>query len=171
MDRKFRNALGKFTTGVAVVTSEVEGVRLGATINSFSSVSLEPPLVLFSIARTALAFGEWCRTPRFAITVLGAGDDDLSNRFAMARLDKWDGVNIEEGDNGMPLLTRGIAWFECDTYTTYDGGDHTIILGQVSGYRTAEGAPLAFFSGKYCRLHAGSAIVTPPDADLWLHGW
>src|SRR5690242_14000434 len=91
-DREFRDALGQFATGVAVVTAEVEGTLLGATVSSFNSVSLAPPLILFSLARSAQSFPLWLNAKQFGVTVLGENQNDISNRFARGGADKWAGL-------------------------------------------------------------------------------
>jgi flavin reductase (DIM6/NTAB) family NADH-FMN oxidoreductase RutF len=181
-DRDFRNALGLFATGVVVVTSAVNGgvsggdrdEYLGATISSFSSVSLDPPLILFSIGRHSKAFAAWQSIDAFAVNVLGENQSDVSTRFARPLTDKWEGVSTRAGLQGVPLLSNALAWIECRSYAKYDGGDHLIIVGEVVALtaQLKEGArPLVFFSGRYRQLDSSSDISTPSDADQWLHGW
>ena len=170
-DREFRDALGQFATGVAVVTADVDGTLLGSTISSFNSVSLSPPLVLFSLARSAQTFELWLQAKHFGVTVLAEHEVELSNRFARGGAEKWTGLSPTRGEHGVPLLRGGLAAFECATYAVHHGGDHEIILGQVLAFHRREAAPLLFFSGKYQRLHADDQIETPPDTDYFLHGW
>ncbi|MGH6711567.1 MAG: flavin reductase family protein [Bradyrhizobium sp.] len=181
-DRDFRDALGLFATGVVVITSAGNagcggGDRsgyLGATVSSFSSVSLDPPLILFSIGRQSKAFAAWQSVNCFAVNILGESQSALSTRFARALTDKWDGVPLCQGLGGVPLLSDALAWIECQSYAKYDGGDHLIIVGQVLSLTAHSGAatrPLVFFGGKYRQLDVNSGISTPPDADQWLHGW
>jgi flavin reductase (DIM6/NTAB) family NADH-FMN oxidoreductase RutF len=173
--REFRDALGLFATGVVVVTAvSNDGVRLGATISSFNSVSLDPPLVLFSLSRSAMAFRAWSAVKSFAVNILGEDQGAVSTRFARARTDKWDGIASEIGANGCPLLSEALVWIECASYRQYDGGDHAIFLGRVDRLimrNRHEARPLVFFRGEYRRLHSGQSIATPTDADQWLHGW
>jgi len=181
-DRDFRDALGLFATGVVVVTSagnsrpgsgDHDG-DLGATISSFSSVSLDPPLILFSIGRHSKAFDAWQTVDAFAVNILGENQSAISTRFARALTDKWDGVRACPGLGGVPLLSEALAWIECRSYAKYDGGDHLIIVGQVLSLTARTGAsarPLVFFGGKYRQLDVNSGISTPPDAEQWLHGW
>lgn len=156
--RKFRDVLGRFATGVAVVTAETEGVRLSVTVSSFNSVSLSPPLVLFSIAKSALSFDLWQRTEHFAVTVLSEQQQDISNRFGRAGNDKWSGVAVERGVYGSPLIQNGLAYFECDVYARYDGGDHLIVVGRVLEFSANDidpaAKPLVFYGGKYRQLAA-----------------
>jgi flavin reductase (DIM6/NTAB) family NADH-FMN oxidoreductase RutF len=181
-DREFRDALGLFATGVVVITSVGNdgcgngghNGYLGATISSFSSVSLDPPLILFSIGRHSKAFSAWQSVDNFAVNILSENQSAISTRFARALTDKWDGVSVCPGLGGAPLLSDALAWIECRSYAKYDGGDHLIIVGQVLSLTARSGAaarPLVFFGGKYRQLDVNSGISTPPDADQWLHGW
>ena len=181
-DREFRDALGLFATGVVVMTSAGNvgcgnGDRngyLGATISSFSSVSLDPPLILFSIGRHSKAFAAWQSVDSFAVNILTENQSAISTRFARALTDKWDGVSVCPGLGGVPLLSDALAWIECRSYAKYDGGDHLIIVGEVLSLSARSGAgtrPLVFFGGKYRKLDVSPGISTPPDADQWLHGW
>jgi flavin reductase (DIM6/NTAB) family NADH-FMN oxidoreductase RutF len=170
-DREFRDALGQFATGVAVVTTEVEGTLLGSTISSFNSVSLAPPLILFSLARSAQSLQLWLKATHFGVTVLAEHQNDLSNRFARGGAEKWSGIAPVRGAHSIPLLRGGLVSFECETYAFYEGGDHEIMLGRVLAFNRNEAAPLLFFGGRYQRLHSSQPIETPPDTDYWLHGW
>jgi flavin reductase (DIM6/NTAB) family NADH-FMN oxidoreductase RutF len=181
-DRDFRDALGLFATGVVVITSGGNIGRgdgnhngyLGATVSSFSSVSLDPPLILFSIGRHSKGFAAWQSVDAFAVNILGETQSGMSTRFACALTDKWDGVRTCRGLGGTPLLADALAWIECRPYAKYDGGDHLIIVGHVLALTARPGAdvrPLIFFGGKYRQLDVKPEISTPPDADQWLHGW
>jgi flavin reductase (DIM6/NTAB) family NADH-FMN oxidoreductase RutF len=120
--QEFREALGFFATGIAVVTATMEGrARIGATVRSFNSVSLDPPLVLFSMARSSQAFPAWQSVPHFTVNVLAEHQDATSTNFARARSDKWVGARCVEGENGAPLLPDSLAPFECARYANYDG--------------------------------------------------
>jgi flavin reductase (DIM6/NTAB) family NADH-FMN oxidoreductase RutF len=170
-EREFRDALGQFATGIAVVTSEVDGTLLGSTVSSFNSVSLAPPLILFSLARSAQTFPLWIKAQHFGVTILAEHESDLSNRFARGGAEKWNGLAPLRGSNGIPLLRGGLAVFECATHALYDGGDHEIMVGRVLSFIRNDGRPLLFHGGRYRRVHDDQPIETPPDADLWLHGW
>jgi flavin reductase (DIM6/NTAB) family NADH-FMN oxidoreductase RutF len=170
-DREFRDALGQFATGVAVVTAEVEGTLLGATVSSFNSVSLAPPLILFSLARSAQSFPLWLNAKQFGVTVLGENQNDISNRFARGGADKWAGLAPLRGAHGVPLLRGGLVAFECETYSSHEGGDHQIIVGRVLSFSRSEARPLLFHGGRYQRLHSDQPIESPPELDVWLHGW
>ncbi len=174
-DRDFRDALGLFATGVAVITGTAQdGARLGATVSSFSSVSLDPPLVLFSLGRNAKAFPAWEAVKTFAVNILAEEQSATSTRFARALTDKWEGIECCFGANGSPLLHGALAWLECTSFARYDGGDHVIFVGYVDAltFRAASDVrPLVFFGGKYRQLDSDRLIQTPPDTDQWLHGW
>jgi flavin reductase (DIM6/NTAB) family NADH-FMN oxidoreductase RutF len=172
--RDFRDALGRFATGVAIITSVGSDGYLGATVSSFSSVSLDPPLILFSIGRHSKAFAAWESVDHFAVNILAEEQSALSTQFARAMSDKWSGVQIHKGINGSPLLADALVWLECKSYAKYDGGDHVIIVGEVlalAKQSATDARPLVFFGGKYRQLDTGPALPTPSDADLWLHGW
>src|ERR1700760_3559891 len=169
-DREFRDALGQFATGVCVITAEVDGVLLGATVSSFNSVSLAPPLVLFSLARSAQTLPLWQQATHFGVTVLAEGQIDLSNRFARGGADKWNGLAPLRGNSGVPLLRGGLVTFECRTYARHDGGDHEIILGEVLEFSRTASTPLLFHGGRYRRFHFDQKLQTTPEVDVWLHG-
>lgn len=154
--REFRNALGQFATGVAIVTACVDGRRLGATISSFNSVSLNPPLVLFSMGRHSLGLEQWKRANAYCIAVLGEAQQDLSNRFAKAGTDKWQGLEDRRAGNGAPLIPGALAYFECEPYDICQGGDHEIFICRVTDFHVAEPgrASLIFFAGRYRQLQA-----------------
>ncbi len=148
--RDYRRALGQFATGVTVVTTRAaDGRPLGLTVNSFSSVSLNPPLIVWSLSRQAPSFPDFCRATHFAVNVLEARQHHLSRQFSTPLSDKFVGVEFVEGPAHVPLLSGVIAHFICRTVKQYDGGDHVIFLGEVEQYRYAEGEPLVFHSGRY----------------------
>ena len=147
---RLREALGNFVTGVTIITTRNEDGLHGLTANSFSSVSLDPPLVLFSLSRTADCFDAFEDTEFFAINVLRSDQEVLSSRFATKDIDKWIGVDWRPGLGGCPLLDGAIATFECRVTARHEGGDHVIYVGEVLGFaQYPEGAPLAFFRGRY----------------------
>lgn len=147
---RLREALGNFVTGVTVVTTRIGDELHGLTANSFTSVSLEPPLVLFSLSRTADCFDAFSHSNSFAINVLRSDQQALSNRFATKDIDKWSGVEWRSGHGGCPLLAGAIATFECRVTARHDGGDHVIYVGEVIRFdHCPEGDPLAFFRGRY----------------------
>ena len=170
--REFRNALGLFATGVAIISAEVDGNKIGATVSSFNSVSLDPPLVLFSVARNAYGLPLWKAAKALAISVLGEHQIELSNRFARTTGSKWDGLSERRAINGSPLPPDILMHLECRPYAIYDGGDHEIFVCEVTSFTVhhPSALPLVFFSGRYRRL-AHDDGTRAPDDNLWLHGW
>ncbi|MCK9509693.1 MAG: flavin reductase family protein [Pigmentiphaga sp.] len=147
-----RQALGHFATGVTIITSrDAAGQPIGVTVNSFNSVSLEPPLILWSLARRAYSFDTFATQRHFAVHILSAHQQHLSDRFARAGADKFADIELEEGLGGAPLLSDCAAVFQCQTEARYDGGDHLIVLGRVQAYHTREHPPLLFYRGRYAR--------------------
>lgn len=171
--RAFRNALGQFATGVAVVTADVDGAKLGATISSFNSVSIDPPLVLFSLLRNSLGYAQWKRASAYCIAILGEAQQDLSNRFAKGGTDKWNEIGDKRALNGAPMVPGAIAYFECEPYSICDGGDHEVFICRVTNYHTKSGVhpSLIFFAGKYRHLNSMDGDAGPPANNAWLHGW
>ena len=173
-ERAFRNALGMFPTGVVVITALSGGARLGLTVSSFSSVSLTPPLVLFSVAKRAFHFAAWQTVDRYAINILSEDQVVVSNRFAASAVDKWEGVPVLSGATGVPILPNVLAALECTAYARYDGGDHEIFLGRVVAIASREAAkphPLIFFRGRYGKLSAEVGAAAPLSDPLFPHGW
>lgn len=152
--KEFRFALGNFPTGVTIITSVTDsGELLGATANSFSSVSLDPPLVLFSLDRGAFSLDAYQKAGVFAVNILALEQQELSNRFAKALGDKWEGVEYETWVTGSPIFPGTTATFDCRVWNTYDGGDHIIFVGEVLQMsRNVDAAPLVFFRGQYGAL-------------------
>lgn len=153
--KEFRNALGQFATGVTVITTlDKDGNKVGMTANSFSSVSLDPMLVLWSIAKTAGAFEIFNEADHFAIHVLNADQQQVSNQFASKAVDRFEGIDCNVGHGGVPLLTDYSAVFQCDTEARYEGGDHIILVGRVVDFDYKSHAPLLFHAGRYADLPA-----------------
>lgn len=153
--RDFRHALGCFATGIAVATTlEQDGTPAGVTVNSFSSVSLDPPLVQFCLGRAAMTFGIFTAAPSFAINILSAEQTDLSVRFSKRDLqERWGGIATERWDTGVPILAGCLASLECGREHLFDAGDHVIIVGRVRrlAFR-GDGQPLLYFRGAYAGL-------------------
>jgi flavin reductase (DIM6/NTAB) family NADH-FMN oxidoreductase RutF len=151
--RSFRSALGSFATGITIVTSiGPEREPLGFTANSFNSVSLDPPLVLFSLDRRAYSLKSFEAAGVFAINVLREDQEEVSTAFARALSNKWDSVTYEVWETGCPILADALANFECETASMHDGGDHVIFVGRVLALRTGEGRPLLYYRGAYRQL-------------------
>lgn len=152
---EFRAALGMFATGVTIVTARAANGRLvGLTANSFNSVSLHPPLVLWSLARAAGSMAVFSTGSHYAINVLAADQQELAQRFAAKGVDRWSGVTHREGMAGAPLLTGAAATFECYNRSRYEEGDHVIFVGEVERCTHRPGAaPLLFHGGRFYAEH------------------
>jgi flavin reductase (DIM6/NTAB) family NADH-FMN oxidoreductase RutF len=149
--RHLRNALGRFATGVTVVTTRTAGgKREGLTANSFAAVSLDPPLVSWSLKRLAPSFASYDAPRQFAENILSADQRDLCKHFATPKHDKFDGLPFEEGLHGAPILPGCLATFECRTENTFEGGDHLIFIGRVDRATYRDGEPLIFSAGRLC---------------------
>lgn len=148
-DREFRNVLGHFATGVAVITARCADERAGVTVNSFSSLSLDPPLVLFSLTRSLRSLGLFLRAERIGVNILAADQRDISSRFASSGVDKWAGVAISTGASGALLIDNAIAHLECERHAAVDGGDHLVLICRVLEFKANQGEPLMYFRGGY----------------------
>jgi flavin reductase (DIM6/NTAB) family NADH-FMN oxidoreductase RutF len=148
---QFRAALGMFATGVTVVTGrDANGTRIGLTANSFNSVSLSPPLVLWSLARAAGSMPAFSRGSHYAINILSADQRELAERFASKSVDRFAGLVLREGSGGAPIIEGAAAVFECFNRSRYEEGDHVIFVGEVERCEHREGAlPLIFHGGRY----------------------
>ena len=147
---ELRCALSCFATGVAVATTvDTDGAPVGITISSFNSVSLDPPLVLWSIARESYSYDAFIHADHFAVNILRLEQQALSAHFAQRRPDKFDGIATREGLNGVPLLSDYAACFECRTEHRYDGGDHKILVGRVLRLDKREADPLVIYRGQF----------------------
>jgi 3-hydroxy-9,10-secoandrosta-1,3,5(10)-triene-9,17-dione monooxygenase reductase component len=158
---QFRNALGSFVTGVTIVTTRTtDGTDVGLTANSFNSVSLDPPLVLWSLARTSASQDAFTQASRFAVHILASDQENLSTRFAKRGEDKFAGLTLERDEKGTPLLQDCSARFECRTAYQYDGGDHIIFVGEVLSFSQSAKRPLAFHAGRYALTSNRTAPTT-----------
>ncbi|NBU88547.1 MAG: flavin reductase [Betaproteobacteria bacterium] len=148
--KSLRSALGRFATGVTVVTClDSAGERRGLTVNSFTSVSLEPPLVLWSLRRVSPSLEAFERASHFAVNVLSQEQVEVSRHFASQDPDKFAVGHWSEGLGGAPVLSAAAAVFECESYQVMDAGDHRLLLGQVMNYRDQGVAALVFQGGRY----------------------
>jgi flavin reductase (DIM6/NTAB) family NADH-FMN oxidoreductase RutF len=146
---QFREVCGQYATGVAVITARSADGPVGVTVNSFSSVSLDPPLVQFSLDRKASVFPVFSDCGHFAVNILSRAQQSLSNTFAV-RSDGFEEVEFAEGAGGCPVFEGCVANLECETFAVYDGGDHVIILGKVRQLQCVPAhEPLLFFRGTY----------------------
>ncbi len=152
---EFRAALGMFATGVTIVTARTaEGKLVGLTANSFNSVSLSPPLVLWSLSRAAASLSAFSTGSHYAINILGADQQNLARRFAAKDVDRFADVAFIEGTAGAPLLAGAAASFECFNRSRYEEGDHVIFIGEVERCAYQPGAsPLLFHGGKFYTEH------------------
>ena len=153
--RAFRNALGSFPTGVAIITTHTpDGKPVGLTCNSFSSVSLEPPLVLFSLRKASRLLGAFNEADTFAINILSQDQDALSGRFASSKIvDKFEGVSWRTGPLGTPLIDDCLVSFECQAFAHHEAGDHDIFIGEVKHMSAGSAAnALVFYKGAYMML-------------------
>jgi 4-hydroxyphenylacetate 3-hydroxylase, reductase component len=147
--RTFRQCLGQFATGVTIMTTETGGQRAGVTANSFSSVSLDPPLILWSISKTSRSFQAFADARHFAVNILGQDQIRLSQIFSSSDADKFAEIEWSTGRHGSPVLDGVNALLECEREAIYEGGDHVIIVGRVLRFATLEGEPLIFAQGRY----------------------
>ncbi len=151
--RDFRNALGTYATGVTVITAAgTDGKPYGLTCNSFASVSLNPPLVLWSLGTFSQALGIFQNASHFTVNVLGASQRALAAKFAKSSEDKFAGVEWTPGLGNTPLLADSVAHFQCRAVDRYYGGDHVIFLGAVEAYAYNRQEPLLFARGGYGRF-------------------
>ncbi|ABS64495.1 flavin reductase domain protein FMN-binding [Parvibaculum lavamentivorans DS-1] len=152
--RKFRNALGWFATGVAVITTRVKGGEpFGITVNSFSSVSLDPPLVLWCLDKKSDTLAAFEQATHFTVNVLREEHQDLSARLARKGDHSLAGMDVREGESGSPALAEALAHFECEIEARHDAGDHVIMVGRVVKFDyVEEGRPLLYHRGAYQML-------------------
>ena len=153
-EAEFRRVMGHFATGVAVVAARRgDGPPSGLTANAIASVSLDPPLVLVCVEEGADTHPVIVEAGAFAISILAEQDEALARRFSTYEsAEKFDGVAYTEAVTGAPVLEEALAWVDCRLWQRYDGGDHTIFVGEVVGADARDGAPLTYFRGGYGRL-------------------
>lgn len=151
--RKLRDAFGSFLTGVTIVTTvDGNGQRAGFTANSFTSVSLDPPLLLVCLGRSADCFEAFAGATQFAVNILAADQQALSNLFAQEHVEKFENVELQDTARASPILRDGCAWFDCDLERQLDGGDHLILLGRIRTFGQRESEPLGYFRGGYVSI-------------------
>ena len=150
----FRRALGKFPTGVTIITTKNDkGENIGVTASSFNSVSLDPPLILWSLSKTARSVAAFGEGHHFAVHILSEHQQELSNHFAKQGADKFADLALSQGHGEVPLLAEFSARFQCICQHQYDGGVHVILVGRVLEYETKEcNQPLIFHSGSYAKV-------------------
>ena len=147
--RTFRDALGSFATGVTIVTTRTTGGRAcGVTVNSFTSLSLDPPLVLWSLALSSSSYPAFDEATHFVVHVLAEGQEHIARQFARSGVDRFANLDLQESVQGIPMLPGVVARFQCRTHCRYWGGDHAIFVGEVDGFTHApERKPLVFHKG------------------------
>ena len=152
----FRSVLGRFASGVTVVTvRDVQHCDHGMTVSAFCSLSLEPPLVLICIEKSASLHGVLATgntAPQFAVNILESNQEDLARRFAEEHPDRFDGVGFTRGTSGAPILDDCLAVIECEVQSRHAAGDHTIVIGTVIASATNEGSPLLYYRGGYATI-------------------
>jgi flavin reductase (DIM6/NTAB) family NADH-FMN oxidoreductase RutF len=164
--RGFRDAMGRFATGVTLVTAVgPDGAPIGLTANSFTSLSLDPPLVLWSLDRKSDTLPIFTECRHFGVNVLQAHHRELSTKFATKQNHHFDAIPFETWDSGVPIIPDALAAMECEVHARHDGGDHVIMVGRVLGLRSHEdGVPLMFYRGKYADLaHPVPAGAAQPE--------
>ncbi len=155
---KLRQALGAFLTGVTVVTAYApSGQRVGVTVNSFSSVSLDPPLVLWCLSRTGPSLVSFIEATHFAVHVLSQGQEQLARRFCAPVKNRFEGLDVLLGAGGAPIFGGVSALFECRRQHAYEGGDHSIFVGEVLRYQYSGQPPLVFHDSRYRTLQQPAA--------------
>lgn len=162
----FRTALGIFPTGVTVVTTRDDrGEAVGLTVSSFNSVSMDPPLILWSIMRTSPSLALFEAAEHFAVNILADDQAEISNRFASPVADRFAGLDVTNGVGDVPLIGGSAAQFECANWNKVDGGDHLILIGRVLTFRGSDRSPLIFAKGRYETL--GPVRDLPVSDDVW----
>jgi flavin reductase (DIM6/NTAB) family NADH-FMN oxidoreductase RutF len=150
---EFRSILGRFPSGVTVVTTKgADGSDQGMTVSAFCSVSLGPPLVLMCIEKTASAHEALTSAPAFIVNILSAKQEQIARRFAIVDIDRFEGVGFSRSGNGIAVLDDVLGVIECSRFALHDAGDHTIIVGEVEAGRAERGAPLLYYRGGYAQL-------------------
>ncbi|RAS22215.1 MULTISPECIES: flavin reductase family protein [unclassified Pseudomonas] len=153
----FREALGHYASGITVITSWVEGQPVGFTCQSFYSVSMNPPLVSFSVMAGSASYPGMRQAGRFAVNILSGEQVGISKQFARKGTDKWRGVQWQPSPFGNPLIAGSLHWLDCEIHAEHVAGDHLIVVGEVKALSVQETAvtqPLLYFKGQYCNLAA-----------------
>ncbi|MBD7976169.1 flavin reductase family protein [Serpens gallinarum] len=151
----FRKALGHFASGITVITSDAGDEPVGFTCQSFYSVSVNPPLVSFSVMATSSSYPKIRQAGRFAVNILSDEQTTISNQFAQRGADKWQGINRQTSPLGNPLIGGCLNWLDCEIHAEYEAGDHVIVVGEVKAlnvHESSEYCPLLYFKGQYCTL-------------------
>jgi flavin reductase ActVB len=158
--KAFRDTMGAFASGVTVVTTrDSSGEIVGFTASSFCSLSLDPPLLLVCLQKNADCYDAFMEAPDMAVSILSHGQEDVARRFATKAIDKMNGTNVTDGPRaGLPLITGSNAWAECTIRDRFDGGDHTILIGEAVAVSMDGGEPLVRFLREFGRFEAEGPI-------------
>lgn len=151
----FREALGHYASGITVITSHSDEEPIGFTCQSFYSVSVNPPLVSFSVMCNSASYPKIRQAGRFAVNILSGGQIGISNQFARRGTDKWHGVEWQESPLGNPIIAGSLHWLDCEIHAEHVAGDHVIVIGEVKALNLREAVatqPLLYFKGQYCNL-------------------
>lgn len=152
---RFREALGHYASGITVITSHCDGEPLGFTCQSFYSVSMNPPLVSFSVMSNSASYPGIRKAGRFAVNILSGEQVGISKQFARRGTDKWQGVDWQASPLGNPIIAGSLHWLDCEIHAEHAAGDHLIVIGEVKALNLQEAAaaqPLLYFKGQYCNL-------------------
>jgi flavin reductase (DIM6/NTAB) family NADH-FMN oxidoreductase RutF len=150
---EFRSVLGRFPSGVTIVTTKNgNGADEGMTVSAFCSLSLNPPLVLICIEKNASAYQALTASSGFVVNILAASQEQIARRFAIVDIDRFEGVGYSRSQDGFAILDDVLGVIECATFAMHDAGDHTIIVGEVEAARAQSGTPLLYYRGGYAQL-------------------
>ncbi|WP_166219397.1 flavin reductase family protein [Pseudomonas atagonensis] len=151
----FREALGHYASGITVITSHINGQPIGFTCQSFYSVSVNPPLVSFSVMSSSASYPGIRQAGRFAVNILSGEQVGISNQFARKGTDKWHNVEWQKSPLGNPVIVGSLHWLDCEIHAEHTAGDHLIVIGEVKALNLQETAtvqPLLYFKGQYCNI-------------------
>lgn len=157
----FREALGHYASGITVITSHIDNEPIGFTCQSFYSVSMNPPLVSFSVMASSASYPKIRQAGRFAVNILSGEQVKLSNQFARRGTDKWHDVDWQASPLGNPIIAGSLHWLDCEIHAEHTAGDHLIVIGEVKALNlqeTAAAQPLLYFKGQYCNLAAPGVV-------------
>ena len=147
-NKNLRNVLSKFATGVTIVsTIDDDGKPVGMTVNSFTSVSLDPPLVLWNIGINQPSYDIFLNAKGYSVSILSKNQRDICNLFSSSVDNKFNNIDFVLSDNGFPIIQKSLAWFDCLKWNNYPGGDHQILVGEVINFQANENDPLIFWNG------------------------
>ncbi|WP_205655566.1 flavin reductase family protein [Alcanivorax sp. 24] len=152
---RFREALGYYASGITVISSQLDDEPVGFTCQSFYSVSMNPPLVSFSVMSSSLSYPKIRCAGRFAVNILAGEQVAISNQFARRGADKWEGIERHQSPLGNPVIAGCLHWFDCEVHAEHVAGDHVIVIGEVKALKLQEAGeeqPLLYFKGQYATL-------------------